>query len=126
MAPKDRRFKDEAWEQNPAFRRLLQAYLATGRTIDSLICEADLDWRSEAVRLSWQPGDTLAKLDWSGGRHAVLKVTPATSGFRIRYRGADVKVLVLRPHVAQYLKHMPVKVPPDMSRARDPRPAESS
>jgi polyhydroxyalkanoate synthase len=45
--PKDRRFKDEAWAQNPAFRRLLQAYLATGRTVDSLICEADLDWRSE-------------------------------------------------------------------------------
>jgi polyhydroxyalkanoate synthase len=44
---KDRRFKDEAWSQNPAFRRLVQTYLATGRTIDSLICEADLDWRSE-------------------------------------------------------------------------------
>ncbi|KKB08068.1 acetyl-CoA carboxylase biotin carboxylase subunit [Devosia chinhatensis] len=76
----------------------------------------DLDWRSEAVRLTWQPGDSLAHLDWSGGRHAVLKVTPTTSGFRIRYRGADLKVLALRPHVAQYLKHMPVKVPPDMSR----------
>ncbi len=76
----------------------------------------DLDWRSEAVRLSWQPGDTLAHLDWSGGRHAVLKVNPTTSGFRIRYRGADLKVLVLRPHIAQYLKHMPVKVPPDMSK----------
>src|SRR3954451_17456020 len=47
-APKrDRRFKDEAWAQNPAFRRLLQTYLATGRTVDSLICEANLDWRSE-------------------------------------------------------------------------------
>jgi polyhydroxyalkanoate synthase len=44
---KDRRFKDDAWSQNPAFRRLVQTYLATGRTIDSLICEADLDWRSE-------------------------------------------------------------------------------
>ena len=76
----------------------------------------DLDWRSEAVRLSWQPGDTLAHLDWSGGRHAVLKVNPTTSGFRIRYRGADLKVLVLQPHVAHYLKYMPVKVPPDMSR----------
>jgi propionyl-CoA carboxylase alpha chain len=76
----------------------------------------DLDWRSEAVRLSWQPGDSLAHLDWSGGRHAALKVNPTTSGFRIRYRGADLKVLVLRPHIAQYLKHMPVKVPPDMSK----------
>ncbi|MBD8064119.1 acetyl/propionyl/methylcrotonyl-CoA carboxylase subunit alpha [Devosia sp. PTR5] len=76
----------------------------------------DLEWRSEAVRVTWQPGDSLAHLDWSGGRHAVLKVTPTTSGFRIRYRGADLKVLVLRPHIAKFLKHMPVKVPPDMSR----------
>ena len=81
--------------------------------LDTLV---DLDWRSEAVRLTWQPGDSVAHLDWSGGREAVLKVNPTTSGFRIRYRGADLKVLVLRPHVAQYLKHMPVKVPPDMSK----------
>src|SRR4051795_2392010 len=47
-APKrDRRFADEAWTQNPAFKRLLQSYLATGRTVDSLICEANLDWRAE-------------------------------------------------------------------------------
>ena len=39
-----------------------------------------------------------------------------TSGFRIRYRGADLKVLVLRPHIAALLPLMPVKVPPDMSR----------
>ncbi|ODT65447.1 MAG: acetyl/propionyl-CoA carboxylase subuit alpha [Pelagibacterium sp. SCN 63-23] len=76
----------------------------------------DLGWRSEALRLTWEPGDSLAHLDWSGGRHAVLKVSPTTSGFRIRYRGADLKVVVLRPHVAQYLRHMPVKVPPDMSK----------
>ena len=81
--------------------------------LDTLV---DLEWRSEAVRLTWEPGDSLAHLDWSGGRNAVLKVTPTTSGFRIRYRGADLKVLVFRPHVAQYLRYMPVKVPPDMSR----------
>ncbi|WIY53018.1 acetyl/propionyl/methylcrotonyl-CoA carboxylase subunit alpha [Devosia sp. YIM 151766] len=76
----------------------------------------DLGWRSEAAHLHWQPGDNLARIDWSGGRHAVLKVNPTTSGFRIRYRGADLTIVVLRPHIAQYLKHMPVKVPPDMSR----------
>ena len=76
----------------------------------------DAGWRSEAVRVTWQPGDTLARLDWSGGRQAVLKVNPTTSGFRIRYRGADLRVLVLRPHIARYMTHMPVKVPPDMSK----------
>jgi len=64
----------------------------------------------------WQPGDKLATISWFDGRTAVLKVTPTTSGFRIRYRGADLKVQVFRPHVAALLRHMPVKVPPDMSR----------
>lgn len=76
---------------------------------------AMLDRASEA-RFRWQPGDSLARIDWHDGRQAVLKVTPTSSGFRIRYRGADRKLLVLRPHIAQYLPHMPVKVPPDMSR----------
>lgn len=78
--------------------------------------EVNVGWRSEAAHLHWQAGDGLAQIDWSEGRRAVLKVTPTTSGFRIRYRGADLKVIVLRPHVAQHLVHMPVKVPPDMSR----------
>jgi propionyl-CoA carboxylase alpha chain len=83
------------------------------RGLETLV---DMGWRSQAAHLHWQPGDTLARLEWSGGRAAVLKVNSTTSGFRIRYRGADLKVLVLRPHVAQYLRHMPIKVPPDMSK----------
>src|SRR5690606_14446810 len=78
--------------------------------------QVDAGWRSEVAHVTWQPGDTLARLDWRGGRHSVLKVNPTTSGFRIRYRGADLKVLVLKPHIAKYLTHMPVKVPPDMSK----------
>ncbi len=76
----------------------------------------DLGWHSQAAHLHWLPGDKTAQLDWSDGRKVVLKVTLSTSGFRIRYRGADLKVLVLRPHIAALLKHMPVKLPPDMSR----------
>lgn len=78
--------------------------------------QVDVGWHSQAAQLHWQPGEKTVQLDWSDGRKAVLKVTPTTSGFRIRYRGADLKVMVLRPHVAALLKHMPVKVPPDMSR----------
>jgi propionyl-CoA carboxylase alpha chain len=74
------------------------------------------DWRSVAAHLHWQPGDRLATLDWSDGRTSVLKVQTTTSGFLIRYRGADLKVLVLAPHVAGLLKHMPIKLPPDMSK----------
>ena len=47
LPERDRRFKDDAWSSNPAFRRLAQAYLTTGQTVDRLICDADLDWRSE-------------------------------------------------------------------------------
>src|SRR5829696_9195178 len=43
----DRRFKDKGWKLNPAFRRLLQLYLATGQTVDEVIEDAELDWRSE-------------------------------------------------------------------------------
>ncbi len=78
--------------------------------------QVDVGWRSQAAHLHWQPGDKVARLDWSDGHKATLKVTPVTSGFRIRYRGADLKVMVLRPHIAALLKHMPVKVPPDMSK----------
>ena len=67
-------------------------------------------------RFTWSPGDKLARVEWHTEQVSHLKVTPTTSGFRIRYRGADLKVMVLRPHVAALLKHMPIKVPPDMSR----------
>jgi polyhydroxyalkanoate synthase len=43
----DRRFADGAWETNPLLRRLLQAYLAAGDSVDGLIADAELDWRDE-------------------------------------------------------------------------------
>jgi polyhydroxyalkanoate synthase len=44
---RDRRFTDPAWSQNPLLRRAVQAYLATGRTIDTLVADAGLDWRDD-------------------------------------------------------------------------------
>jgi polyhydroxyalkanoate synthase subunit PhaC len=44
-APTDRRFTDPAWTSNPLLRRLLQAYLAAGRTAEELLTDADLAWR---------------------------------------------------------------------------------
>jgi polyhydroxyalkanoate synthase len=43
----DRRFADPAWQGNWLLRRVLQAYLATAETVERLIGDADLDWRSE-------------------------------------------------------------------------------
>ena len=41
---KDRRFSDEAWVKNPAFRRTLQTYLAVGEATRGLVDDADLGW----------------------------------------------------------------------------------
>jgi poly[(R)-3-hydroxyalkanoate] polymerase subunit PhaC len=43
----DRRFTDRAWQENWLLRRLLQSYLATAQTVDALIADAALDWRTE-------------------------------------------------------------------------------
>jgi len=45
--PKDRRFSDPAWAGNPLLRRLVQAYLATGRTVEQLLDDSGLDWRDD-------------------------------------------------------------------------------
>ena len=42
---RDRRFSDPAWHDNALLRRVVQAYLATGRTAESLVQDADLDGR---------------------------------------------------------------------------------
>lgn len=41
----DRRFTDTGWTENPLLRRLVQLYLAGGRTVDQLVDDADLDPR---------------------------------------------------------------------------------
>jgi polyhydroxyalkanoate synthase subunit PhaC len=44
---RDRRFRDPAWTGNPLLHRVLQAYLATGATVEQLLDDADLDWRAD-------------------------------------------------------------------------------
>jgi polyhydroxyalkanoate synthase len=51
-AARDRRFSDPAWTSNPLLRRLVQAYLAAGRTAERLVADADLEWR-DAQRVSF-------------------------------------------------------------------------
>jgi propionyl-CoA carboxylase alpha chain len=46
----------------------------------------------------------------------VLKVGKVPSGFRIRLRGADVKVLVRSPRAAELARLMPERLPPDTSK----------
>jgi polyhydroxyalkanoate synthase len=43
----DRRFSDPAWTGNPVLHRLVQGYLATARTAEDLVADAELQWRDE-------------------------------------------------------------------------------
>ena len=67
------------------------------------------------VSSDWTPGDSIAKLS-VGGAPLVLKVGKITQGFRIRYRGADLKVRVRTPRQAELAALMPEKLPPDTSK----------
>ena len=67
------------------------------------------------VESDWTPGDSLARLN-VGGEPLVLKVDKITHGFRIRFRGADIKVHVRTPRQAELAKLMPEKLPPDTSK----------
>jgi polyhydroxyalkanoate synthase subunit PhaC len=44
---RDRRFADPAWSQNPLLHRVVQGYLAAGRTAEVLLDDAGLDWRDD-------------------------------------------------------------------------------
>ncbi|MGI3210752.1 acetyl-CoA carboxylase biotin carboxylase subunit [Roseovarius tibetensis] len=67
------------------------------------------------VASDWTPGDQLARLDVDGSP-LVLKVGKITHGFRIRSRGADLKVHVRTPRQAELAALMPEKLPPDTSK----------
>jgi propionyl-CoA carboxylase alpha chain len=71
----------------------------------------------DSLRVSsdWTPGDQLATVDVDGAP-LVLKGGKISGGFRIRSRGADMKVHVRSPRQAELAKLMPEKLPPDTSK----------
>jgi propionyl-CoA carboxylase alpha chain len=70
---------------------------------------------SYRVESDWTPGDTLARLE-VGGEPLILKVERRTSGYRIRYRGADLTVTIRTPRQAELAGRMLEKTPPDTSK----------
>ena len=74
-----------------------------------------IDGRSLRVESNWTPGDPLARLSVDGDP-LVLKVGKISGGFRVRYRGADIKVHVRTPRQAELAALMPDKLPPDTSK----------
>ncbi|MEQ8293092.1 MAG: acetyl/propionyl/methylcrotonyl-CoA carboxylase subunit alpha [Roseovarius sp.] len=73
------------------------------------------DGTSHRLTSGWTPGDQLAELDVDG-ELLVLKVGKISGGFRIRTRGADLKVHVRTPRQAELAALMPEKQPPDTSK----------
>ncbi|MFU8825132.1 acetyl-CoA carboxylase biotin carboxylase subunit [Yoonia sp.] len=71
--------------------------------------------RGLRVESDWRPGQPLARLTIDG-EPLVLKVGKISGGFRVRYRGADLKVHVRSPRQAELAALMPEKLPPDTSK----------
>ena len=67
------------------------------------------------VESDWVPGQSLARL-MVDGTPLVLKIGRVTGGYRVRLRGADLKVHVRTPRQAELARLMPEKLPPDTSR----------
>jgi len=69
-------------------------------------------WR---VETDWTPGQALmtATID---GEPTVMKLSPLADGWRVRWRGADLKIAVRSPRAAELAALMPIKLPPDTSK----------
>jgi polyhydroxyalkanoate synthase len=78
----DRRFTDPAWQENWLLRELLQAYLAVGNTVDGLIDDAAVDWRTErqARLAAGNVMDALAPTNFPWSNPAVLREIVNTGG----------------------------------------------
>jgi polyhydroxyalkanoate synthase subunit PhaC len=78
----DRRFTDPAWQNNPLFRRLGQAYLATSNAITEAVAGADLNWR-QAEQAKFAAGilvSALAPTNTLAGNPAAVRRAIDTKG----------------------------------------------
>lgn len=101
-SPKDRRFTEPAWTENPALRRLLQGYLVTGRAAKDLVAAADLEWK-DRERLTFVTENVVEALSPSNNpalNPAALKAAVDTGGANF-LRGARQLVadMAVKPRV---------------------------
>ncbi|MDO5613474.1 MAG: acetyl/propionyl/methylcrotonyl-CoA carboxylase subunit alpha [Paracoccus sp. (in: a-proteobacteria)] len=78
---------------------------------------ADVTIGDQTMRVEgdWLPGMSLARLTVDS-EPLVIKVDKIHAGYRMRTRGADLKVYVRRPRTAELARFMPEKVAPDTSK----------
>ncbi|MEM8950118.1 MAG: acetyl/propionyl/methylcrotonyl-CoA carboxylase subunit alpha [Pseudomonadota bacterium] len=88
--------------------------LTLDRTEDGLVASIN-DGPARPVTCEWLPGQTLceAVID---GHPLALKVKPRAEGWRFRYRGAEIDVIVRTPRAAELARHMIEKPKPDLSK----------
>ncbi|MCD2195285.1 alpha/beta fold hydrolase [Actinomycetospora endophytica] len=115
LAPstRDRRFSDPAWSSNPLLRRVVQGYLAAGRTVDQLVDAADLDWRDDhRVRfLVDNVREALAPSNVPLLNPASAKAVVDTAGLNFaRGAGHLVRDLAAPPRVPQMVDPAPFEI----------------
>ena len=120
----DRRFADQAWEQNWLLRRAMQSYLAVGESVDGVISDAQLDWQTErqARFAASNVLDALAPTNFPWSNPAVMRAVIDEGGANL-IRGA-------RRFVADvsWPPRLPQSVDTETSRSvatSPPRPARS-
>ena len=77
--------------------------------------DVTIDGETLRVRGQWRPGDMF----FSGtvqGKPGSGRITPRPEGWRITHGGAEFDVVVRSATAQALARHMPVKVPPDMSK----------
>jgi propionyl-CoA carboxylase alpha chain len=67
------------------------------------------------VRTGWKPGQPLCRAEVDGAP-MIVKIDSVTGGGRMRYRGAELRVIVRTPREAELFALMPEKAPPDTSK----------
>ena len=73
------------------------------------------DKTSIRITGDWFPGKKIANMNANDNK-LVIKMSKLTGGFRMRTRGADLKVLVRSPRQAELSEYMQEKLPPDTSK----------
>ncbi len=102
----DRRFGDPAWQDNWLLHRAMQGYLAACATVDRLISDADLDWRTER-QARFATGnllDALAPTNFPWSNPAVLKQTVDEGGANLLRGGRRLL------HDVTHSPHLPASV----------------
>jgi polyhydroxyalkanoate synthase subunit PhaC len=102
----DRRFADRAWQDNWLLRRVMQGYLAGCNTVDRLISDAELDWRSErqARFAATNLLDALAPTNYPWCNPAVLKESIDEGGANLVRGGRRLL------HDVTHSPHLPASV----------------